>query len=923
MDGEQFSTKESNTLLNKDPFRNEDTQRLFEAIDELRGCGANHEIELPELVIVGDQSAGKSSLLQSLTDIPFPVDERLCTRFPTRIVSRRTPNEGETTKISIEPSSGISQLEAFGLNLDATPQERSKRLEAYSKFAYSSSNMSTDDFRDAIRDAKRLMGLTEDESPEEGMRTVGGRHFASDVLKVEISGPNRSHFSILDVPGIFHSLTKELTKVEMDGVREMVAFYMKPQQSIIICVASGPYELANQAAFDMASKYDPQLQRTIGVITKCDVTQDKKRVLSLAQNKEKTLSHGWFVVRNRTPEELEDNISNIERQKREENFFDAKPWNTLSESRRGTQALKNHLADLLCHRIQEVFPSIYATIQERQASSRHQLERLGPSRTTTEERRTYLTDLAQQLHSLNSQALRGRYHGLPNESLRLRRLVREANDTFTTEMIDHGHCVPFEDTPIYRNDTLINQDAKDGKRSAKEHFGSANPSTTMNGGNLDGFNSYSDPNRKAVIESSESAGKKSNEPSLPAGTSRGGGGGLFGNQAGNSTSDGAPSTASLGKGLFGSSASDATPTSTGPGFGAKSSIFGNFNEKSAFGSKGGFGGFGQTSTTPLFGSQLTAKSNSLPIDEHRPNGFSQPSENVAPAPQIISSPAPNSLLAINGSASVGFPPSQIYTWIKEEIKNCRGTELQGTLNPDVLPALFHRQIAGWKVIAATHFQSVAKVTIETLERAVVATCGNEFTAQQILTLIRRTNKTSEEHGLFQIQERFKEITSRHLQTQNPIFEKNIRNARLARFKAALKRYHESHTASFVGFSKPETNEIVLNLSDVTSLFDELHMSNTQNLEDEIHDTLKSYYELALHDFIEFVTQQVVESYLNDPKGPVLFFNPLHIGSMTLEEIEDFGAEDPATAKARLEKEETLTRLERAEKIALKYMKASR
>lgn len=697
------------------------------------------------------------------------------------------------------------------------------------------------------------------------------------------------------------------------------------------------------------------------------------------------------MVRNRTPEELEDNISNIERQKREENFFDAKPWNTLSESRRGTQALKNHLADLLCHRIQEVFPSIYATIQERQASSRHQLERLGPSRTTTEERRTYLTDLAQQLHSLNSQALRGRYHGLPNESLRLRRLVREANDTFTTEMIDHGHCVPFEDTPIYRNDTLINQDAKDGKRSAKEHFGSANPSTTMNGGNLDGFNSYSDPNRKAVIESSESAGKKSNvsprspcmngndfqatitessqgrfdhcqqifcmepyrdfsveelrlndylqEPSLPAGTSRGGGGGLFGNQAGNSTSDGAPSTASLGKGLFGSSASDATPTSTGPGFGAKSSIFGNFNEKSAFGSKGGFGGFGQTSTTPLFGSQLTAsksgfslwptqtasdvESNSLPIDEHRPNGFSQPSENVAPAPQIISSPAPNSLLAINGSASVGFPPSQIYTWIKEEIKNCRGTELQGTLNPDVLPALFHRQIAGWKVIAATHFQSVAKVTIETLERAVVATCGNEFTAQQILTLIRRTNKTSEEHGLFQIQERFKEITSRHLQTQNPIFEKNIRNARLARFKAALKRYHESHTASFVGFSKPETNEIVLNLSDVTSLFDELHMSNTQNLEDEIHDTLKSYYELALHDFIEFVTQQVVESYLNDPKGPVLFFNPLHIGSMTLEEIEDFGAEDPATAKARLEKEETLTRLERAEKIALKYMKASR
>lgn len=48
MDGKQFS-KEPNKLLNKDPFSNEDTRRLFEAIDQLRSCGANHEIELPEV----------------------------------------------------------------------------------------------------------------------------------------------------------------------------------------------------------------------------------------------------------------------------------------------------------------------------------------------------------------------------------------------------------------------------------------------------------------------------------------------------------------------------------------------------------------------------------------------------------------------------------------------------------------------------------------------------------------------------------------------------------------------------------------------------------------------------------------------------------------------------------------------------------
>lgn len=47
MDEDQFFTPE--TLLNEDPFRSETSQRLFEAIDELRSCGASYEIGLPEV----------------------------------------------------------------------------------------------------------------------------------------------------------------------------------------------------------------------------------------------------------------------------------------------------------------------------------------------------------------------------------------------------------------------------------------------------------------------------------------------------------------------------------------------------------------------------------------------------------------------------------------------------------------------------------------------------------------------------------------------------------------------------------------------------------------------------------------------------------------------------------------------------------
>ena len=65
-------------------------------------------------------------------------------------------------------------------------------------------------------------------------------NFSDDILKVEISGPDRSHFSILDVPGIFHSLTRRLTERDKQGVDKMVKGYMKSKQSIIMYGITAP-----------------------------------------------------------------------------------------------------------------------------------------------------------------------------------------------------------------------------------------------------------------------------------------------------------------------------------------------------------------------------------------------------------------------------------------------------------------------------------------------------------------------------------------------------------------------------------------------------------------------------------------------------------------------------------------------------------
>ncbi|KAL8888869.1 MAG: hypothetical protein Q9215_003780 [Flavoplaca cf. flavocitrina] len=898
---------ESNILLNEDPFRNEQAQRLFEAIDELRSCGADTDIgSLPELVIVGDQSAGKSSLLQSLTDIPFPVASRLCTRFPTRIVSRRTPKNDEVFKISLEPG----PFDSFGaFAMEENADEEAARLEAYRAFGSSGSKMTLDDFKANVDEvgmtessmtskltqqylqAQELMSIKHTITTDDGARTVGKRNFSRDVLKVEVSGPNRSYFSILDVPGVFQSLTKDLTSDEKTGVRDMVARYMQPSQSIIICVASGTNDLANQAAFDMASTHDRALKRTVGVITKCDITQDKN------QNQEKHLNHGWFVVRNRNPEEIENNISSEERQKREREFFECDPWTELPKSRRGVQALKKYLADLLCNRIQEIFPTILETIKHQQMATSTELIELGPARKTTKEKTTYLTAIAQHLHSLASQAIRGRYHGLTNSALKIRKHIREANEAFATKMRVEGHCVEFRNAPIRLADRKRDNHFKDrhdlgeALEKPKNKVGGQAPSTKGPNFRAPNYNTShfvvdGEPlsyQHLYVFEPCQHFSPEEirlsdylQEQSKPIGSNQSAfganaqiessifknsfaGSGLFTNNTTNG-------------GLFSQPASSATPTPR------------SNQSKSNDASVGGLFGQASISVTPA-----------------KHSGQSQLSS--ATEPDERSSP--------------------IYTWIREEVNSNRGIELQGTLNPDVLPALFHRQIAKWKDLATSHFSKSTKTVGIALKKAIELACkGDDVVAQRIRAQVRQAENAAEASGLLQIRQRVDEITSRHLQTQNPIFEEEIRKARLARFTAALERYrsmtqHPTHQNGDTTDEDTTDEEVVIDLRNVTALFDQIHMSSAQNLEDDIHDILKSYYDLALGHFIEYVNQHVVESYLGDPEGPVLFFNPTYVSELSQQSVEELGAEDADVVAKRKGLQETLERLNRAEEIALK------
>ncbi|TVY46890.1 Dynamin-A [Lachnellula occidentalis] len=412
-------TSDSNTILSEDPFGNEDSQKLFESIDKLRKCGAGQDLDLPQLVIVGKQSAGKSSLLQSLTDIPFPVGSRLCTQFAMRIVSRRTP-PGSKDKIYASIESG--DINPFSIRDDDS------RIKDFGRLV---SDFTPETFDDLIEDAKVAMGINSNGTSED-------RNYSSKVLKIELSGPNRSHFGILDLPGVFNAEIGGVSRREKDGVTKMVTSYMNKPENIIICVADASGDIANENILPLARDIDSS--RIVGVFTKCDKADPPADIVNHVNNPDAIggKRRRWYVVQNRP---AKAGVS-YNREQEEAALFNQEPWLDIPEDQRGTAMLKKHLASLLCRRIRDAFPGMLNTVTKLLDAEKLRRRGMGESRVDHLHKQTYLMKIVGTYRTLALQALRSPTD-LQDDDMKLRGFIVDEKLAFERSMKKKGHLYNF------------------------------------------------------------------------------------------------------------------------------------------------------------------------------------------------------------------------------------------------------------------------------------------------------------------------------------------------------------------------------------------------------------------------------------------------------------------------------------------------
>lgn len=279
-----------------------------------------------------------------------------------------------------------------------------------------------------------------------------GSAFSRDVLRVEISGPNEQHLTIIDVPGMFENETPGLTtKADIELVKDMVRSYIRETRTIILAVVPCTGDIANQKILTYAKTVDPDGRRTMGVLTKPDLaieraTQDE--VAKLVRGGRGDLKLGYCLVKNRGADDM--GSSSEQRDRQEKDFFAGEPWKKLPAERLGVPSLKKRLQALLMDTTRSEFPKVRAELTEKLNRMQEDLKGMGESRATPDQQRAYLCEVATKFTEVKNQALDAYYTRnkilADNPDLKLITKIREISENFSRVLYQKGHMRAFDDS---------------------------------------------------------------------------------------------------------------------------------------------------------------------------------------------------------------------------------------------------------------------------------------------------------------------------------------------------------------------------------------------------------------------------------------------------------------------------------------------
>ncbi|XP_039979131.1 dynamin-1-like [Xiphias gladius] len=295
--------------------------------DAFSSIGQNSNLDLPQIAVVGGQSAGKSSVLENFVGKDF-----------------------------LPRGSGIVTRRPLVLQLIYCPTE-------YAEFLHCKGKKFTD--FDEVRQ----------EIEAETDRVTGHNKGISPVpINLRVYSPNVLNLTLVDLPGMTKVPVGDQPADIEHQIRDMLMQFVTKDNCLLLAVSPANSDLANSDALKIAKEVDPQGLRTIGVITKLDLMDEGTDARDILENKLLPLRRGYIGVVNRSQKDIDGKKDINAALQAERKFFLSHPSYRHLADRMGTAYLQKVLNQQLTNHIRDTLPGLRSKLQSQLLSIEKEVE---------------------------------------------------------------------------------------------------------------------------------------------------------------------------------------------------------------------------------------------------------------------------------------------------------------------------------------------------------------------------------------------------------------------------------------------------------------------------------------------------------------------------------------------------------------------
>ncbi|XP_016135219.1 interferon-induced GTP-binding protein Mx-like [Sinocyclocheilus grahami] len=274
----------------------ENMRPYIDLIDTLRSVGIHKDLALPTIVVIGDQSSGKSSVLEALSGVAFPRGSGIVTRCPLELRLKTVTGVNWKAVLTYRPVKASKQARG-----QATPLTHNEK-----KFEFEDPSL-----------VERHVAAAQDELAGKG---VG---ISDELITLEVMSPDVCNLTLIDLPGIARVPLKGQPEDIGEQIKSLIIKFIAKQETINLVVVPCNTDIATTEALKMAQEVDPKGIRTVAILTKPDLIDKgtEKSVLEIVHDKVIPLRKGYIMVKCRGQQQIDDDIPLEEAAQMERDFF--------------------------------------------------------------------------------------------------------------------------------------------------------------------------------------------------------------------------------------------------------------------------------------------------------------------------------------------------------------------------------------------------------------------------------------------------------------------------------------------------------------------------------------------------------------------------------------------------------------------------